>query len=272
MSQLSYHDKIQELREKRDQQMTADPLNWLSLVGLFWLEEGENPFGKDEQAKIRLSDFPVGQCGAFRLENGLVRLTAVQGCAVRVNGGSPEARSLRADQDGDPDLISVGAVTMMLLKRGEHFLIRVWNTEALPAKMFTGLNYYPINPVYQLTAEFLPYDPPKVTKIVDVIGSEYKSTFAGRVRFTWQGVECDLDAQDVGEELLINFTDQTKTDATYPGGRYLVIPKPEGAQVTLDFNQAANWPCAYTSYATCPMPSLSNSLPVRIEDGEKRYH
>jgi hypothetical protein len=47
---------------------------------------------------------------------------------------------------------------------------------------------------------------------------------------------------------------------------------PENGKVELDFNKAYNPPCAFTPYATCPLPPPENRLPVRIEAGEKRYH
>jgi uncharacterized protein (DUF1684 family) len=39
----------------------------------------------------------------------------------------------------------------------------------------------------------------------------------------------------------------------------------------LDFNKAYNPPCAFTPYATCPLPPQENRLAVRIEAGEKTY-
>ena len=41
--------------------------------------------------------------------------------------------------------------------------------------------------------------------------------------------------------------------------------------ITLDFNRLYNPPCAYTSFATCPLPPIKNRLPVALEAGEKRY-
>lgn len=79
-------------------------------------------------------------------------------------------------------------------------------------------------------------------------------------------------AQEDEDGLLFNFNDLTREDSTYPGGRYLETPVPQGLQLDLDFNLAVNWPCAYTSFATCPFPPLENRLPVRIEAGEKRFH
>ena len=37
----------------------------------------------------------------------------------------------------------------------------------------------------------------------------------------------------------------------------------------IDFNRAVNLPCAYTDFATCPLPPAENRLPIAIEAGEK---
>ena len=67
------------------------------------------------------------------------------------------------------------------------------------------------------------------------------------------------------------FKDQTSGKETYPPGRFLNTPMPKDGEVTLDFNKAYNPPCAFTPYATCPLPPKQNHLAVRIEAGELRY-
>lgn len=46
---------------------------------------------------------------------------------------------------------------------------------------------------------------------------------------------------------------------------------PREGRVVIDFNKAHNPPCAFTPYATCPLPPESNRLTVRIEAGEKTF-
>jgi uncharacterized protein (DUF1684 family) len=41
--------------------------------------------------------------------------------------------------------------------------------------------------------------------------------------------------------------------------------------VVMDFNKAQNPPCAFTAFATCPLPPKQNRLRVRIEAGELNY-
>jgi uncharacterized protein (DUF1684 family) len=46
---------------------------------------------------------------------------------------------------------------------------------------------------------------------------------------------------------------------------------PNDGAVVLDFNKAYNPPCAFTPYATCPLPPRQNRLAVRMEAGELKY-
>jgi hypothetical protein len=70
--------------------------------------------------------------------------------------------------------------------------------------------------------------------------------------------------------LLVLFTDATSGITTYVANRALSVGAPDtSGQVTLDFNRATNLPCAYTDFATCPLPPPENRLPVAIEAGEK---
>jgi uncharacterized protein (DUF1684 family) len=92
------------------------------------------------------------------------------------------------------------------------------------------------------------------------------------VVFTVNGQSCRLEAQSSGSGLFFNFRDRTSGDTTYPAGRFLDAPKPQNGKVTLDFNQAVNPPCAFTAFATCPLPPHENQLAVRIPAGELTHH
>jgi uncharacterized protein (DUF1684 family) len=66
--------------------------------------------------------------------------------------------------------------------------------------------------------------------------------------------------------------DETTDRETYGAGRYLYVSPPDASgKVAIDFNKAYNPPCAFTAYATCPLPPRQNHLPLRIEAGEKKY-
>jgi uncharacterized protein (DUF1684 family) len=270
-SDVDYTELVFHKRKEREQRMTSTPRNWFSLIGLFCLTEGDNTFGAGVDNQIALSGLKQDKCGSFLLEGGKIRLVSPKCTELLVNGQPPEPRQLRADRDGDPDLIEIGSIGMRILRRGDRFMLRVWDYDSKSLKDFAGMKYFPVDPEYKVAADFVPFQPARVIKITDVIGTEYESRFLGEAQFTIKNKKYSLIAEEDDSELLFSFTDLTKTDSTYPGGRFFSADLPQDGKVTLDFNLAFNWPCAYTDFATCPIPPAENRLQVRIEAGEKRY-
>jgi hypothetical protein len=267
---LAYTESIQQQREARELEMMKNPLNWFSLVGLFPLQEGDNLLGAGDKYRINIKGLPAGETANLIVRTEGVFLTTPSS-GFTSNALPPEVRPLRQDVEGSPDLIEVGTIAMQVIRRGTTSYLRVWDRDAAGIRGFSGYKYFPVEPFYCVKADFVAYNPPRLIPIQDVLGNESERTFPGLVRFSLHGVACSLVAEDTGDELLFSFTDLTRADATYPGGRYLATPQPKNGVVTLDFNLAVNWPCAYTAYATCPLPPLENHLGIRIEAGEKRY-
>jgi hypothetical protein len=188
-----------------------------------------------------------------------------------VNGKAAELRVLGTDRDKDTDVLSAGDIHIIIIQRGERFFLRAWDIQARAARDFSGLNYFPVDPAWRVTAQFITFPQPLILPVDDMVGTHYESKFLGRATFTIDGKACSLIAEEDDDELLFSFTDLTKTDSTYPGGRFITTVLPENNEVVLDFNLAKNWPCAYTPHATCPLPPFENHLKVRIEAGEKHY-
>jgi uncharacterized protein (DUF1684 family) len=264
-----YTDYVNQDRKKREASFASDPLSWLNLIGLFWVEEGENTFGSSPDAKISLPQFPQPISGHFLFKNG--KVTVHPKTDMTLNGGAIEARPLFTDKDPRADLIEVGTLTMKIIIRGDATLVRVWDREADLKKGFVGFKYYPADPKYKVTAKYVRYDPPKPTIRVEGIGTEVPTFFMGQAQFTLNGVECTLEAEESGDDLLFNFKDETNADSTYGGGRRFYLPPPDGDEIILDFNLTNNWPCAYTPFATCPVPPKENKLKLRVEAGEKKF-
>lgn len=266
-----YRIEIEQARKEREHRLIANPLNWFTLVGLFPLADGINRVGREENLEITLPSLPEGCRANIEVRtDGVFLILASEGFTV--NGQPPTGGQLHQDVDGDPDLVEIGTIAMRVINRNSRPYLRVWDRESPALKNFNGLIYFPVNPAYRVQAEFIPFDPPRSIKIADAIGGEHEILFPGQAQFTVSGVACTLIAEDDEDGLLFNFTDPTRADSTYPGGRYVLTPYPKNCQVTLDFNLARNWPCAYTSFATCPLPPAQNHLKVRVEAGEKRYH
>lgn len=270
MSTNSYLESILQQRSSREKRLLTNPRNWFSLIGLYLLAEGKNVLGGKQESSINIPGLPEGFSAILRLNHGEVSLDECAS-ALLVNGKSAELRALGSDRDEITGILSVGDIHMVVIQRGDRFFLRAWNLQAPAARGFSGLIYFPVDPAWRITAKFTTFPQPLILPVEDMVGTRYESRFPGRAAFTIHGAACSLIAEEDDEELLFSFTDLTKTDATYPGGRFITTPLPENKEVVLDFNLAKNWPCAYTPHATCPLPPVENHLKVRIEAGEKRY-
>jgi uncharacterized protein (DUF1684 family) len=189
--------------------------------------------------------------------------------------GKPVAEPVALRDDSameGPTIVQRGTVRFNVIRRGDRYALRVRDSEAETRTQFAGLEYFPIDPKWRVEARLEPYNPVKKVPIDDITGlrSEYEAP--GQLVFTVDGKEHRLDPFSEGDELFIIFSDETRKDSTYPAGRYLYAKKPgPDGKVIVDFNKAYNPPCAFTDFATCPLPPRQNRLPVRVEAGEKNY-
>lgn len=276
----TYMTVIESQRQKREQDLLKD-IGFFTLAGFFWLQEGDNRFGTDATNDIVLPlNSAPGYAGVIHFERGqvtaqvTVQVTVQVAAGVKVttaDGAPVTAMPLRTDQSGTPDYLHLGSLTMLILQRGDRCALRVYDKENPARKQFSGLKWYPVQSAYRIVADFVAYEPPKVLPIVEVIGYAYDAPSPGYARFTWEGREYRLDAQTRGNRLFFNFCDATNGDSTYGAGRFLYSELPHGDKVELDFNQATNPFCAYTPFATCPLPPRQNRLDFRVEAGEKVY-
>ncbi len=158
-----------------------------------------------------------------------------------------------------------------MIQRGQRIGIRLRDTNSKMRREFTGRKWYPLKPEFRLEAKWAPYNPPKPIKVPNILGDTNDDKSPGYAEFKLGGKTYRLEAVGVGPGLFFVFRDGTSGKETYGGGRFLDADKPEAGKVILDFNKATNPPCAFTPYATCPLPPRQNRLPVRIEAGELKY-
>ncbi len=257
--------------EKWQQEQIADLKdNWLPLVGLFWLKEGDNTFGSDKDARISIDrDYLLGREGAFRLKQGTVWFVASPGSHVRLGNASFHGLMLMVAPPGPPTELTAGALRMFVIKRADRYWLRVKDLRSDAVRKFKGVDFYPLNTAYIVKADFVAGNGRTMT-VPNVLGDRQQEPVAGEVRFRLNGQELQLEAME-GEkdELFIVFSDLTKRKDTYPGGRFLDVAAPKDGKVMLDFNKAYSPPCAFTPYATCPLPPKQNQLQVEIPAGEK---
>jgi uncharacterized protein (DUF1684 family) len=268
VDQTPYQAEIESWRRRMEASLRADR-GWLTLAGLFWLNEGANRFGTSPDNEIMLpGESAPAHAGSLVFHAGTVTLHAAAASGVTVNGQPATVVRLRSDADAAPDLVAVGDLTMLVIQRGKRHAIRMWDRRSPARAAFAGRHWRPVNEAYRLTARFMPHDPPRTVPVPNILGETEQRLSPGYAIFSINGQEHSLDAVTEGDELFFIFRDQTAGDSSYPAGRFLKAALPQNGQITLDFNRAYSPPCAFTAFATCPLPPPRNHLPLRIEAGE----
>jgi uncharacterized protein len=269
-----YRAEIEKWRADRVRRLTAED-GWLTVVGLSWLEKGDNSVGSAPSARVAL---PAGRTparlGTIRLSRSAASFTAAPGVSVTHDGKPVSTIKLASDADGEPTILQHGTVSFYPIRRGDRLGIRVKDSAAAARKKFHGIDGYAIDPKWRVAARFEPYNPKKSIPIPNILGNVTQEPSSGAVVFSIGGREYRLDAVDEeGEaDMFLIFGDRTNGTATYGAGRFLYAPRPgPDGKTVVDFNKAYNPPCAFTAYATCPLPPSQNRLPVAITAGEKRY-
>lgn len=241
---------------------------WLTVAGLFWLKEGDNRFGSAPDNEIVLPAPAPAHAGVFTMKN---RKVSVRTTAALLKGKPPAAGFvLTNDDQGKEDVLEIGPLAMFVIDRGEKTGIRLRDKNSQYRREFTHLRWYPVKPAYRVEARFEP-KPERTVRVPNIVGTydEYKTN--GDVVFQLNGKEHRLEPVLSGGRLFLIFKDKTAAKTTYGAGRFLYADLPKDGKTVLDFNQAYNPPCAFTPYATCPLPPKHNQLPVAVEAGELNY-
>lgn len=259
----AYTREVNHWRTQRRARLTGED-GWLTLVGLFWLHDGVNDITLPAKPPIN---------SRFILQNGHVSIEPSDRLGIK------EPTPLRDDTDPNgPNVIRLGTLSFQVIRRGDakgdRFGIRVRDSASDSRNQFKGLDYFPANATLRVEAKFEPYNPPKKIPITNVLGMTSNETSPGALVFTVEGKTYRIDPiLEQGEkDLFIIFKDATSGRETYPAARYMYAHQPDAKGKTIvDFNKAYNPPCAFTPFATCPLPPPQNRLPIRIEAGEKNY-
>lgn len=247
---------------------------WVNLAGLHWLSEGLQSFGSDASREIVLPPGRIAaNAGTFERQGNVVIMRSAESSGIRVNG-----RSTRVDTVFSPSLsvaptCAAGSLRWTIIQRGDRIGIRVRDLEHPALKSFKGVDRFPADTIWRVTARLVTDPYTRSIPITNVLGQTTQTPLAGRLHFNLNGRPMVLDALKEGDELFIIFGDETSGSETYPAGRFLYAPMPGADGLTvLDFNRAINPPCAFTPYATCPLPPRQNVLTVAVRAGEKDHH
>ena len=272
IDEAAYAKEIEQYRAERLAELKSES-GYLSLIGLFWLKEGENKFGGDPTNEIVLPKEKVGRvAGVFVLKNGIVKVEAPASSRITASDQPVTSLELTSDAADEPTVLHLGSLSLQLIKRSDKLGVRIKDKDNPARSNFAGIESYAADQKWRREARFEPYNPPKRMPIINILGMESGEESPGAVVFEVEGKTFRLDAiKEKGEpRLFMIFADNTSGKETYPAGRYLYVDPPDAAgRVVIDFNKAYSPPCAFTKFATCPLPPKQNRLPFAIEAGEK---
>jgi uncharacterized protein (DUF1684 family) len=250
------------------------PDGWFSLVGLDWLRPGKTTVGTAKDNSIVLSGEAAAHVAVLDLEGQQVQLLAPAGGFPA--GLTVDGRPAQAGVVGEDKPLKIGTFTLVAIRRGDRFALRIKDSQAATRLNFHGLSWYAAEEKYRVRARWVPYAPPHDVEIPTILGTTVKEKVPGAAEFVIDGQRVRLEPIVEEERLFFILRDATSHSTTYGAGRFLYTDLPSDGlskpgELWMDFNRLQNPPCAYTPYATCPLPPQQNRLRVAIPAGEKRY-
>lgn len=247
------------------------PEGYLNLAGLFWLAEGSITIGSSADNDIVFPGNAAPRIGSLEISADGVILQVVAGVVVTSNGKLVDSILIADDTTDAPVTISQGSMAWTIIKRDERFALRLRDYEHPAIAAFPPIEYFALEPALIVSGRLQRFAAPKILKVDTVIeGLGWQPQSPGVVSFEIDGQSHELEAYAAGDELFFVFGDLTSGRETYPAGRFLYADLPaDSDEIILDFNRAYNPPCAFNDFATCPVASPKNRLPVRIAAGEK---
>jgi uncharacterized protein (DUF1684 family) len=261
--------ETEAFRKQREAEI-GGPTGWIALVGLHWLDIGAHTIGRGPNNAVALSaPSSPDRLGVVTVTAESVSLQVAPGVDARVKGQPVTAVELRS---GGPEAgLTVGGMTLVVIRRGGRVGLRVWDSASEARTGFKGLQWLPIDAAWRFDARFVAHAPAPRMRILNVLGDTVEMANPGYVSFTIAGQEYHLEAlleSANAKELFFMFRDATSGKTTYGAGRYLYTELPKDGRVIVDFNRAMNPPCAFTEFATCPLPPAANRLPIGVTAGE----
>jgi len=279
-----WQQELAAWRAAHEKEISA-PDGWLSLAGLEWLKTGFNSVGSSADSQIRMPAQAPAHLGLLTVSgkatDEVVQLLAPAGGfppGLTIDGKPAREGSLVVD-GAKPTTIAWHGMSLVVLKRGDRYVARIKDADSPARAGFHGLNWYAPNPSYRVTARWVPFKPAQVEEIPTAIGTTLKLPAPGLAVFLLDDEVLHLEPvieDPAGKTLFFILRDETSKTTTYGGGRFLHTGLPDHGldqpgSLILDFNRLENPPCAYTVYATCPLPPEQNQLGVSLEAGEQRY-
>jgi uncharacterized protein (DUF1684 family) len=270
-----YVQEVQKWHNKRIASLKKSD-GWLSLTGLYWLKEGRNSFGGSEKNNIKFAGINLPpKMGEFLLKDSVIFIEVEPGITITHDDQPILKMKLSYNGTGDPTILRYQSLLWYVIKRGDRYAIRLKDSQSESLKNFKGIETYPIQSKWRVTANFIPYETPGTIEVPNVLGTIIDSPSPGKLSFTLENRNYTLDpiADPEDKRWFIIFGDETNGEETYGAGRYMYIDAPgvDGTTI-IDFNKSYNPPCVFTPYATCSLPPDQNFLEIRLTAGEKYYY
>jgi len=249
------------------------PRGWLALAGFTWLREGVATLGSEPGNTILLTPTAPGRVGTLTRTGSRYQLVVRSDVIATCGGRRVTERDLASDVAGPSDVIEVGPVSFAVIVRGGDPAVRVWDSSLRSREAQGAIPSWPLDPAWRLVGRFVPFPEPREVPVSTAIATTETGRATGEIRFTLDGREQTVTplVEEGSPGFFLVFGDTTNGVESYGGGRFLDVDPPDAeGRVVLDFNRAINPPCAFTAYATCPLPRPENRLPVAVTAGEQR--
>jgi len=272
-TEKAFREEIKVWDEKRMESLRS-ATGWVNLAGLFWLTPGENKFGAAADQQLQFNDprFPP-HLGSFILNDKEVMWKTAAGNEV-YNKQEKVDQVVQFDiQKNQGISLAYQTFRWTIIKRENMVGVRFRDLDHPNLKTFHHIERYKPSLKWKIEAS-LEESLYASVSITNVLGQTYQMPSPGKIVFEIDGKKYKLDAVDEGgDDLFILFADDTNAEHTYESGRFLYIPKPDAnGKTVIDFNKSINPPCAFSTFATCPLPPKQNILPIAVPAGEKRVH
>ena len=267
----AFAESTRAWQKQRLERLQADD-GWLTLAGLSWLEAGANTAGSAPKSAVSFPSGAPAQLGTFTRAGSSVTFAPAPGVAVTLAGKPFTGGAVKTDASSEPDVLQVGRFTFQVISRGDKLGVRIRDPEAPARKAFQGIPTWAPAPKWRLTARWEPAAKGATLAVPNVLGQVENEPAPGTAIFSVDGKAYRLTPvlEDGSPQLFFVFGDETNKRESYGAGRFLYADPPKDGVVTLDFNRAYNPPCAFSAFATCPLPARQNRLALRVEAGEQR--
>lgn len=276
--EATWAEELETWRDGRMERLLGDK-GWATLTGLDWLESGANSVGSARGSKVQFDSASAdSSVGTIYLEDGVTRFIATPGVEVYHNDEPVTDLEMMGDFTGNQTILRTGSVQFAILRRGDKYGVRTWDSQAPILTDFGDIPIYTPDPSWNIPATFIRYVPTKTIEVSTVLGIPEQNPSDGYLEFVYAGETFTLDVIGTRADtsLFVIVGDPTNRSETYGAGRYIYVDRKDTAasssQVWIDFNRLYNPPCAFTPYSTCALPPEQNKLPFPITAGEKRYH